>query len=59
MPTAVPQTSHDAPQVPDPEGGETAATPDRHTRWPLERILFLMAGTMTGLSAILAAAVSP
>ncbi len=28
-------------------------------RWPLERILFLMAGTMTGLSALLAALVSP
>jgi hypothetical protein len=27
--------------------------------WPLERILFLMAGTMTALSAILAALVSP
>jgi hypothetical protein len=27
--------------------------------WPLERVLFLMAGTMTGLSAVLAAAVSP
>jgi hypothetical protein len=27
--------------------------------WPLERILFLMAGTMTGLSAILSALVSP
>ena len=28
-------------------------------RWPLERVLFLLAGTMTGLSAILAATVSP
>ena len=27
--------------------------------WPLERVLFLMAGTMTGLSALLAAFVSP
>ncbi len=27
--------------------------------WPLERILFLMAGTMTGLSALLAVLVSP
>jgi hypothetical protein len=27
--------------------------------WPLERILFLMAGTMTGLSALLSALVSP
>jgi hypothetical protein len=28
-------------------------------RWPLERVLFLMAGTMTGLSAALSALVSP
>jgi len=28
-------------------------------RWPLERILFLMAGTMVGLSAVLSALVSP
>lgn len=27
--------------------------------WPLERILFLMAGTMTALSALLSAVVSP
>ncbi|RPH65849.1 MAG: ATP-dependent helicase, partial [Burkholderiales bacterium] len=27
--------------------------------WPLERVLFLLAGTMTGLSALLAAVVSP
>ncbi|MGB7589577.1 MAG: DUF2892 domain-containing protein [Solirubrobacterales bacterium] len=27
--------------------------------WPLERILFLMAGTMTALSAVLSAVVSP
>jgi len=27
--------------------------------WPLERILFLMAGAMTGLSALLSAVVSP
>jgi hypothetical protein len=27
--------------------------------WPLERVLFLLAGTMTGLSAILSAVVSP
>ena len=29
------------------------------TAWPLERILFAMAGTMTGLSALLSAFVSP
>lgn len=31
----------------------------RGRSWPLERVLFLMAGTMTGLSALLAAFVSP
>jgi hypothetical protein len=31
------------------------ATPE----WPLERVLFALAGTMTLLSAVLAAAVSP
>ena len=31
----------------------------RPTRWPLERVLFAMAGTMTLLSAVLAALVSP
>ena len=30
-----------------------------HTRWPLERVLFLMAGTVTILSVILAITVSP
>lgn len=29
------------------------------SRWPLERVLFALAGTMTLLSAALAAAVSP
>ena len=33
-------------------------TPDP-TRWPLERVLFALAGTMTLLSAALAALVSP
>jgi hypothetical protein len=28
-------------------------------RWPLERVLFLLAGTMTGISAVLSAVVSP
>ena len=28
-------------------------------RWHLERVLFLLAGTMTGLSAVLAAVASP
>lgn len=31
----------------------------RATRWPLERVLFAMAGTVTLLSALLAAVVSP
>ncbi len=29
------------------------------SRWPLERVLFLLAGTMTGVSALLAAILSP
>lgn len=29
------------------------------TAWPLERILFVLAGTVTGLSALLSALVSP
>lgn len=41
----------------------TIATPTTHptrvTRWPLERILFAMAGTVTLLGALLAAIVSP
>ena len=36
-------------------GGGTADS----TRWPLERVLFAMAGTMTLLSAALAATISP
>ncbi len=35
----------------------TDSTPSRG--WPLERVLFAMAGTMTLLSALLAATVSP
>lgn len=31
----------------------------RTSRWPLERILFAMAGTVTLVSAVLAATVSP
>ncbi len=33
--------------------------PESTSKWPLERALFLMAGTMTILSAVLAAAFSP
>jgi hypothetical protein len=35
----------------------TATTP--HLRWPLERVLFALAGTVTLISATLAATVSP
>lgn len=31
-----------------------AASRQPTSRWPLERVLFLLAGTMTGLSAVLA-----
>jgi hypothetical protein len=34
-------------------------TPTLTTRWPLERVLFALAGSMTLLSATLAAIVSP
>jgi hypothetical protein len=36
-----------------------SATGDRPGGWPLERVLFALAGTMTLLSALLAAVVSP
>lgn len=42
-----------------PDGAAAQAPPRRASAWPLERILFLLAGTMTGLSALLAAIVSP
>ncbi|HEY5110459.1 MAG TPA: hypothetical protein VII96_12705 [Acidimicrobiales bacterium] len=37
----------------------TSARPGRPTSWPLERVLFALAGTMTLASALLAAVVSP
>jgi hypothetical protein len=37
----------------------SCAADSRSGRWPLERVLFALAGTMTLLSAALAAAVSP
>ncbi len=37
----------------------TISRPRSSTRWPLERVLFAMAGTMTILGALLAAFVSP
>jgi hypothetical protein len=39
--------------------GEAAPSPIVRRRWPLERILFALAGTMTLLSAVLAVVVSP
>jgi hypothetical protein len=41
-----------------PELAAPAAASARNS-WPLERILFALAGTMTGLSALLSAFVSP
>lgn len=41
-----------------PIAGESVAAV-RPTRWPLERILFAMAGSVALLSALLAALVSP
>ena len=49
------------------ESATTAPSPTERARsartsrraWPLERVLFLMAGTMTGISALLSALVSP
>ena len=35
------------------------SAPTTRVRWPLERVLFALAGTMTLLSAALAATVSP
>lgn len=40
-----------------PDGASSGSGSKR--RWPLERLLFLMAGTMTALSAVLAVLVSP
>lgn len=37
----------------------TQALPAPRRAWPLERVLFAMAGTMTLLSALLAATISP
>ena len=37
----------------------SVSSPRREIRWPLERVLFALAGSMVLLSAVLAAAVSP
>ena len=50
MSTAAPGTAAPA---------DSATASPRRRPWPLERVLFLMAGTMTALSAALAALVSP
>jgi hypothetical protein len=49
------------PQTPHPARTDRAhpPTPPIRASWPLERILFALAGTMTLLSALLAATVSP
>lgn len=41
------------------DAAPTPATCGRPGGWPLERVLFALAGTMTLLSALLAAVVSP
>ncbi len=41
------------------EHGSPSSTAPAPSRWPLERILFALAGTMTLVSALLAALVSP
>ena len=47
----MPATTHDTSPGP--------ITSTDRTSWPLERVLFALAGTMTLLSALLAATVSP
>lgn len=46
---------------PTSQAGATCAADSvaQRTGWPLERVLFAMAGTMTMLSAVLAVLVSP
>ncbi len=41
------------------DGRDVNSRPISGRGWPLERILFVLAGTMTGLSAVLSAMVSP
>jgi hypothetical protein len=48
--TSAASTSTLARRTPSSRGGSS---------WPLERVLFLLAGTMTGLSAALSALISP
>ena len=55
MPTVAPPR----PDRSEASGERAGSASQGPARWPLERVLFLIAGTMTGLSAVLAALVSP
>ena len=52
-------TNTDLPLERQRPGRTHADEQSKPRRWPLERVLFLLAGVMTGLSALLAALVSP
>ena len=52
-------TSTRAPATPPTRTPLVEAGCAERTGWPLERVLFALAGTMTLLSALLAAAISP
>ncbi|MEQ1699152.1 MAG: DUF2892 domain-containing protein [Ilumatobacteraceae bacterium] len=45
--------------TPTPTSAPASVVAASASRWPLERVLFAMAGTMSLLSALLAAVVSP
>lgn len=59
MPTATLSNSSHARAGSGNGHGSTGGSTRPVRRWPLERILFLMAGTMTAISAVLSAVVSP
>jgi hypothetical protein len=46
-------------QLASATSGPLSTDESSQRRWPLERVLFLMAGTITALSAVLSALVSP
>lgn len=52
-------TATSADRHPLREDRPSVVTAPKTTRWPLERILFALAGTMTLVSALLAVVVSP
>lgn len=56
-PTSAPAEFAD--QIAAAASASTARDERGRRRWPLERVLFAMAGTMTALSAVLSALVSP